>query len=35
MLAGSGLRDDLRLAHALCEQNLSDHIVDLMGAGMI
>ena len=35
MLAGAGLGDDARLAHALGEQDLAQAIVDLVRAGVI
>jgi hypothetical protein len=35
MLAGAGLGDDARLAHALGQQDLADAIVDLVRAGVI
>ena len=34
MLARAGLGDDARLAHALGEQRLAEHVVDLVGAGV-
>ena len=34
MLAGAGLGDDARLAHALCEKRLTERVVDLVGAGV-
>ncbi|EYT80561.1 hypothetical protein CF54_24780 [Streptomyces sp. Tu 6176] len=35
VLAGAGLRDHPRLAHALGEQRLAEHVVDLVGAGVV
>ncbi len=35
MLAGAGLGDHARLAHALGEHGLADHVVDLVCAGVI
>jgi hypothetical protein len=35
MLAGAGFGDDARFAHAPGQQRLPDHIVDLVGAGMV
>ena len=35
MLAGAGLGDDARLAHAPGEQRLADAVVDLVGAGVV
>ena len=35
MLAGARLGDDALLAHAPREQNLAEHIVDLMRAGVV
>ena len=35
MLPGPGLGNDTGLAHALCQQDLADTIVDFMSAGMI
>src|SRR5690606_39455918 len=35
MLAGTGFGDDARLAHALCQQDLPQAIVDLVRARMI
>ena len=35
MLAGAGLRDDARLAHAAGEQDLAEAIVDLVRAGVV
>ncbi len=35
MLAGAGLGDDARLAHAPGEQDLAEHVVDLVRAGVI
>ena len=35
MLAGAGFGDDPRLAHAPGEQDLAEHIVDLMRAGVV
>ena len=35
VLAGAGLGDDARLAHALGQQRLADHVVDLVGAGVV
>ena len=35
MLAGAGLGDDARLAHAPGKQDLAHHIVDLVRAGMV
>ena len=35
MLAGAGLGDDARLAHALGEQDLAEAIVDLVRAGVV
>ena len=35
MLAGAGLGDDARLAHAPREQDLAEHIVDLVRAGVV
>ena len=34
VLAGAGLGDDARLAHALREQRLAERVVDLVGAGV-
>ncbi len=34
VLPGSGLGDDARLAHAACEQRLTDDVVDLVRAGV-
>ena len=34
MLAGTGLRNDAGFAHAAGEQNLTNGVVDLMGAGV-
>ena len=34
VLAGAGLRDDARLAHALGEQHLAERVVDLVRAGV-
>ena len=34
VLAGAGLGDDPRLAHALGQQDLTDRVVDLVGAGV-
>ena len=33
--AGAGLRDDARLAHALGQHDLAEHIVDLVRAGVV
>ena len=35
MLPGAGFGDDTRLAHALGHQNLAQHVVDLVAAGVI
>jgi len=35
MLAGARLRDDALLAHAPRQQNLPQHIVDLVRAGVV
>ena len=35
MLAGAGLGDDARLAHALGQQHLAQHVVDLVRAGVV
>ncbi|BFO20673.1 hypothetical protein SHKM778_70610 [Streptomyces sp. KM77-8] len=35
VLAGAGLGDDAGLAHALGEQGLAEHVVDLVGAGVV
>ena len=35
VLAGAGLGDDPRLAHALGQQRLADRVVDLVGAGVV
>ncbi len=35
MLAGAGFGDDALLAHAAGEQNLAEHVVDLVRAGVI
>ena len=35
VLAGAGLGDDARLAHAPREQDLAEHIVDLVRAGVV
>ena len=35
VLAGAGLRDHPRLAHALRQHDLAEHVVDLVRAGMI
>src|SRR3546814_13929578 len=35
VLAGPGLGDDQLLAHALGEQRLSEHVVDLVGARVV
>ena len=35
MLTGTSLCDDARLAHAACQQNLSDSVVDLVRAGVV
>src|SRR5258706_1899759 len=35
MLTGAGFGDDARLAHALCEKDLADAIVDLVCAGVV
>ena len=35
MHAGPGLRDDPRLAHAPRQQDLAEHVVDLVGAGVV
>src|SRR5690554_3594088 len=35
VLAGTRLRDDARLAHALCEQDLAEAVVDLVTAGVV
>ena len=35
MLAGAGLGDDALLAHAPREQDLAEHIVDLVRAGVV
>ena len=35
MLAGAGLGDDARLAHAAGEQDLAEHVVDLVRAGVV
>ena len=35
VLSGSGLSDDTGLAQFLCEQRLSQHVVDLVGSGMV
>ena len=35
VLAGPGLGDDARLAHALRQQGLADAVVDLVGAGVV
>ena len=35
MLAGAGLGDDARLAHALGQQHLAQHVVDLVAAGVV
>ena len=35
VLAGAGLGDDARLAHALGEHGLADHVVDLVRAGVV
>ncbi len=35
VLAGAGLGDDARLAHALGEQDLAEAIVDLVRAGVV
>ena len=35
MHAGAGLGDDALLAHALRQQDLAEHVVDLVGAGVI
>ncbi len=35
MHAGAGLGDDARLAHALGQQDLAEHVVHLMRAGVI
>ena len=35
VLAGAGLRDDARLAHAAGEQDLAEAIVDLVRAGVV
>ena len=35
VLAGAGLGDDARLAHAPREQDLAEHVVDLVRAGVI
>ena len=35
MLTGAGLGDDAGLAHALGEQGLAEHIVDLVAAGVV
>ena len=34
MLAGSRFRDDARLAHFSGQQNLSNGVIDFVGAGM-
>ena len=34
VLAGAGLGDDARLAHALGEQRLAERVVDLVRAGV-
>ena len=31
----TGLRDYLCLSHTLCQKDLTDHIVDLVGTGMV
>ena len=35
MLSGTGLGDEPGLSHLLCQQSLPQHIVDLVGAGMV
>lgn len=35
VLSGAGLRDDAGLAHALGEQGLAEHVVDLVRAGVV
>jgi hypothetical protein len=35
VLAGAGLGNDARLAHALGQHGLADHVVDLVGAGVV
>ena len=35
VLTGTSFGNDARLAHALGEHGLADHIVDLVGAGMV
>jgi hypothetical protein len=35
VLAGAGLGDDARLAHALGEQRLAERVVDLVRAGVV
>ena len=35
MLAGAGLGDDARLAHPAGEQDLAEHVVDLVRAGVV
>ncbi len=35
MLAGTCLGNDARLAHLLCQQNLSDGVVDFVGTSVI
>ena len=35
VLSGTGLCDDSGLAHLLCQQHLSQHVIDLMGTGVV
>ena len=35
MLSGTGLRDDPCFAHPLCQKHLTQHVVDLVGTGMV
>ena len=34
MLSGAGLGDDATLAHPLCQESLSERVVDLVRAGV-
>lgn len=35
VLSGAGLGNNSRLAHLLCQQHLSQHVVDLVGTGVV